>query len=107
MSGASSRGVIGSSWQRFAKDRPRVVDASVVLLLFAAAALGGTWTGTEPTGRQIASWPGVLLASVGALALLWHHAYPRTVVAVTAAASNAAGALGPSGGFPSGVVIVV
>jgi signal transduction histidine kinase len=46
------------------------------------------------TGTCGTSWPGVLLAGVGALALLWHHAYPRTVVAVTAAASNAAGALG-------------
>jgi signal transduction histidine kinase len=85
---------MNTSWQRFAKDRPRVVDAAVVLQLFAAAAVGSIWTSTEPTGQRISSWPGVLLGGVGALALLWHRRYPRTVVAVTAAASNAASALG-------------
>ncbi|WP_405886038.1 sensor histidine kinase [Streptomyces sp. NBC_01136] len=83
-----------TSRQRFAQDHPRVIDATVVLLLFAAAALGSAWSSDEPTGQRIAWWPGMLLAGVGALALVCHRRYPRTVVAVTAAAANGASALG-------------
>ncbi|MEN1883025.1 sensor histidine kinase [Streptomyces mirabilis] len=85
---------MNTSRQRFAKDHPRVMRVTVVLLLFAAAALGSTWTSAEPSGRHLTPWPGILLGGFGALALLWHRRYPLTVVAVTAAAANAANALG-------------
>jgi signal transduction histidine kinase len=79
---------------RYSQDLSRVVTAVIILLLFATGAVGSAWTSEEPSGQRIAWWPGVLLAGVACVALVWHRRYPRTVVAVTAVCGNTAGAIG-------------
>ncbi|AXG81695.1 sensor histidine kinase [Streptomyces paludis] len=81
-------------WQQYAKDRPRVVDALVITLLFGLGFLGCWVGGIGPSGERIARWPGALLEGAACLALWWHRRLPRTVVAATVICANTAGALG-------------
>ncbi|MEW1718289.1 sensor histidine kinase [Streptomyces sp. NPDC093109] len=82
------------TWQQYVKDRPRVVDALVIALLFGIGCLG-CWVGSvEPSGQRIAWWPGVLLEGAACVALWWHRRLPRTVVATTVVCANTAGAVG-------------
>ncbi|MEV0221646.1 sensor histidine kinase [Streptomyces sp. NPDC050704] len=81
-------------WQRYTKDHPRVVDAAVIVQVFAAAVLGSYVSDLEPSGSRNPLWPGVLLAAVACIALWWHGSHPRTVVVLTAVCTNAAGGLG-------------
>ncbi|TRO63172.1 MULTISPECIES: sensor histidine kinase [unclassified Streptomyces] len=83
-----------TSWQRYAKDHPRVVDVVVIVQLFAAVALGSAFTTAGNSRTNGSLGLGVLLGGIACVALLWHRSHPRTVVAVTAICGNTAGAAG-------------
>ncbi|MFI1852235.1 sensor histidine kinase [Streptomyces sp. NPDC020480] len=85
---------MNTSWQRYAKNHPRVVDTMAILLLFAASLSGTMLSSVEPFTQRIDWWPGALLAVVACTALWWHRSHPRTVVAITAVCANAGSALG-------------
>ena len=73
--------------------RPRTVDAIVAVALFACSFPGSLIT---LPGRDlgVAWWPGVLLAGVSCVALLWRRRRPRATVALTLGCAMAAAALG-------------
>lgn len=72
---------------------PRAFDAVVAVALFACA-LPGSLVTLPGHDLDLPWWPGVLLAGVACLALLWHRGRPRTTVAVTLACAAASSALG-------------
>ncbi|MGW1212834.1 sensor histidine kinase [Streptomyces sp. NPDC002499] len=74
-------------------NRPRAVDAIVALALFACSFPGSLIT---LPGRDlgVSWWPGVLLAGVSCIALLWRRARPRATVLLTLGCATAAAALG-------------
>lgn len=68
--------------QRRLRRHPRTVDAGVALAVFVCSLPGTVVTlpGHEPA---LAWWPGVLLAGVSCLALMWRHSRPRGTALVT------------------------
>lgn len=83
-----------TSWQRYAKDHPRVVDVVVIVQLHGAVALGSTFTTAADSPTNGSLGLGVLLGGIACVALLWHRSHPRTVVAVTAICASTTGAAG-------------
>ncbi|MFD7490289.1 sensor histidine kinase [Streptomyces mirabilis] len=77
-----------TDWQRFAKDHPRAVNATVVLAVFALSVVGSEWSSSKPSGERVEWWPAALLEGVACAALWWRRSHPRTVVSVTAACVN-------------------
>ncbi|MCX5329825.1 MULTISPECIES: sensor histidine kinase [unclassified Streptomyces] len=73
--------------------RPRPFDAVLAAALFACAFPGSMVT-LPGHDLRVSWWPGVLLAGVACLALLWHRDRPRTTVAVTLVCAAASSALG-------------
>ncbi|MDH6212770.1 sensor histidine kinase [Streptomyces pseudovenezuelae] len=73
--------------------RPRTVDAVVAVALFACSFPGSLIT---LPGRDlgVAWWPGVLLAGVSCVGLLWRRYRPRATVVLTLGCAMAAAALG-------------
>ncbi|MER6157834.1 sensor histidine kinase [Streptomyces sp. NPDC001868] len=71
----------------------RSIDAALVTALFACSFPGSliTWPGQ---GLGVPWWPGVLLAGISCVALLWRRGRPRTTVVVTLVCATAACALG-------------
>ncbi|MES5817918.1 histidine kinase [Streptomyces sp. RG80] len=76
-----------------AQPRPHALDAVVAAALFACAVPGSLVT-LPGHDLRVSWWPGVLLAGVACLALLWHRGRPRTTVAVTLVCAAASCALG-------------
>ncbi|WP_151481793.1 sensor histidine kinase [Streptomyces albicerus] len=81
-------------WQRFAKSHPYAIDVAIIVQVFAAAVLGSSFSALEPSGARNALWPGLLMAGLACVALLWHRSHPRAVVVLTAICGNTAGAIG-------------
>ncbi|MGW2524921.1 sensor histidine kinase [Streptomyces sp. NPDC001617] len=73
--------------------RPRPVDAVVAAALFACSFPGSLIT-LPGHDLGVPWWPGVLLAGVSCLALLWRRARPRSTVVVTLLCAMASSALG-------------
>ncbi|MGI5459912.1 sensor histidine kinase [Streptomyces sp. CA-249302] len=78
---------------RPSRTRPRPVDAVVAGTLFACSFPGSLIT---VPGRNlgVSWWPGVLLAGVSCVALLWRHGRPRATVVVTLFCATVASVLG-------------
>ncbi|MFF7473953.1 histidine kinase [Streptomyces sp. NPDC008092] len=84
---------MSTPWQRYAEEHARTVDTMAAVLLFASFLLGSEITMTaEPRPNTVG--PTIALAVAGCGALLWQRTRPRTVVAVSAAATAAAAGLG-------------
>jgi signal transduction histidine kinase len=82
-----------SSLQRRLRGHPRGVDAVVAAAVFACSLPGSVVTLPDhhPAGPW---WPGVLLAGVSCVALMWHRCRPHTTVALALACAMAMAALG-------------
>ncbi|GAB3989077.1 histidine kinase [Actinoallomurus acanthiterrae] len=86
--------MITSRW-RGLRAQLRPVDVVASLLLFACSFPGSVVGLPGSTGHLgVAWWPGVLLAGISCIALLWHRGRPRATVAVTTACAVAMAALG-------------
>ncbi|MCL8010965.1 sensor histidine kinase [Streptomyces sp. AS02] len=81
------------SVQRQLRRHPRTVDVGVALAVFVCSLPGTVVTlpGHEP---GLAWWPGVLLAGVSCLALMWRHSRPRGTALVTAVCAMVMAGLG-------------
>ncbi|WP_369191182.1 sensor histidine kinase [Streptomyces sp. R08] len=81
------------SLRRLLPRRPRAVDLVVAAALFACFFPGSRMTlpGHDP---GITSWPGVLVAGVSSLAVLWRRTLPRTTVVVTLCCAMGVAGLG-------------
>ncbi|WP_327399730.1 sensor histidine kinase [Streptomyces sp. NBC_01288] len=79
--------------QRLPRCHPRAVDLIVAAALFACSFPGSVMT---LPGRDLEApwWPGVLVAGVASLALLWRRTLPRATVVVTLCCAMAVAALG-------------
>lgn len=79
--------------QQQLRRHPHTVDAGVALAVFVCALPGTVVTlpGHEP---GLAWWPGVLLAGVSCLALMWRHSRPRVTVLVTTVCAMVLAGLG-------------
>ncbi|MFE6820962.1 sensor histidine kinase [Streptomyces sp. NPDC057690] len=66
---------------RFLHDHPRTVDAVLAALLLAAAIPGSTVT-MPGRSSPVSWWPGVLLAGVACVGLMWRRIHPRPVTAL-------------------------
>jgi signal transduction histidine kinase len=73
--------------------RPRAFDAVVAVALFVCAFPGSVVT-LPGHDLRVPWWPGVLLAGVACVALLWRRGRPRTTVAVALGCAAASSALG-------------
>ncbi|HZP54196.1 sensor histidine kinase [Actinocrinis sp.] len=80
-------------WQRYQRERPRVLDALLALLLFANA-FPGTLLGTERSLANDRWWIGVPLVGAACIALSWRRSHPRAVTGVTAACAIVTSGLG-------------
>ncbi|MFJ9372973.1 sensor histidine kinase [Streptomyces sp. NPDC101455] len=79
--------------QRLLRCRPRTVDLVIAAALFACSFPGSVLT-LPGRGLEVPWWPGVLVAGVASVALLWRHTLPRTTVVVTLCCAMAVAALG-------------
>ncbi|MGW1624630.1 sensor histidine kinase [Streptomyces sp. NPDC002172] len=84
---------MSTPWQRYAEEHARTVDTMATVLMFASFLLGSEIT-MSTESRPNAVGLTIALAAVGCGALLWQRTRPRTVVAVSAAATAAAAGLG-------------
>ncbi|MGW6905966.1 sensor histidine kinase [Streptomyces sp. NPDC054940] len=84
--------LVGNVQQQLRR-HPRTVDAGVALAVFVCALPGTVVTlpGHEPGP---AWWPGVLLAGVSCLALMWRHSRPRGTALVTTVGAMVMAGLG-------------
>lgn len=76
-----------TTWQRYAGRHPRLVEAGFLLLVYAA-------TGNQYDDGGRGWWPGLLLATLACLSLLWRRVRPGAVVAATTACAAVSGNLG-------------
>ncbi|WP_043671265.1 sensor histidine kinase [Streptomyces xylophagus] len=81
------------SLQRVLRCHPRTVDLVVAAALFACSFPGSVMT-LPGHDLEVPWWPGVLVAAVSSLALLWRRTLPRTTVVVTLCCAMAVAALG-------------
>jgi signal transduction histidine kinase len=82
-----------SSWQRRAATRPRAVEASTLLLLFALTVVSVLVTRTfMPKAPSL--WQAVALGGVACAVLPWRRRSPLRVLAVTTLCTMALGAVG-------------
>ena len=79
--------------QRLLRCPPRTVDLVVAAALFACSFPGSVMT-LPGRGLEVPWWPGVLVAGVASVALLWRRTLPRTTVVVTLCCAMAVTALG-------------
>ncbi|WP_406445031.1 sensor histidine kinase [Streptomyces sp. NBC_00631] len=84
---------MSTPWHRYAEEHTRTVDTMAAVLLFAAFLFGSEIT-MSAEDQPHAVGLTIALAAVGCGSLLWQRARPRTVVAVSAAATAAAAGLG-------------
>jgi signal transduction histidine kinase len=82
-----------TSWRRRAATRPKTVEATALVLLFALTVAGVLLTRTVMSGTP-ALWPGVALAAVGCGALLWRRDRPLYVLATALLCTLAQAVLG-------------
>lgn len=75
------------------RGRPHPVDAVVAAALFACSFPGSLIT-LPGQHLGVSWWPGVLLAGISSVALLWRHARPRTTVVVILVCAAVTVALG-------------
>ncbi|MDV7221709.1 sensor histidine kinase [Streptomyces prunicolor] len=81
------------SLQRLLRCHPRTVDLVVAAALFVCSFPGSALT-LPGRDLEVPRWPGVLVASVASLAVLWRRTLPRTTVVVTLGCAMAVAALG-------------
>ncbi|MFJ5303474.1 sensor histidine kinase [Streptomyces sp. NPDC088350] len=81
------------SLRRRLRCHPRTVDLVVAAALFACSFPGSLMT-LPGRDLEVPWWPGVLVAGVSSLALLWRRTLPRTTVVVTLCCAMAVAALG-------------
>lgn len=79
--------------QRLLRFHPRTVDLVVAAALFACSFPGRVLT-LPGRDLEVPWWPGVLVAGVASLALLWRRTLPRTTVVVTLGCAMAVASLG-------------
>ncbi|WP_405865789.1 sensor histidine kinase [Streptomyces sp. NBC_01515] len=79
--------------QRLLRCRPRTVDLVIAAALFACSFPGSVLT-LPGRDLEVPWWPGVLVAGVASVALLWRRTLPRTTVVVTLCCATAVAALG-------------
>src|SRR3954454_10734685 len=76
-----------ATWRGYAARHPRLVEAGLLLLVFAATA--NQYNEGGP-GR----WPGLLFGTAACLSLAWRRRHPRAVVAITTVCAAVSGGLG-------------
>ena len=79
--------------QRLLRCHPRTVDLVVAAALFVCSFPGSALT-LPGRDLEVPWWPGVLVAGVASLAVLWRRTLPRTTVVVTLGCAMAVAALG-------------
>ena len=42
-----------TDWQRFAKNHPGAVNATIVLAVFALSVVGSEWSSSKPSGERV------------------------------------------------------
>ncbi|MEI5525003.1 sensor histidine kinase [Streptomyces brasiliscabiei] len=84
---------MSTSWRHRAVTRPRAVDLSVLVLVFAVTVTGVLVTRAVASG-PLAVWPGIALSALSCAALHRRRSHPLTVLAVTTLCTMAVGALG-------------
>ncbi|GAA3219822.1 sensor histidine kinase [Actinocorallia longicatena] len=82
-----------TTWQDRTREHPRLADAALALLLFAAA-VPGIALKTAGVTTPGPWWPGITLAAVACAALLWRRTLPRAVTMVTISCATGQAALG-------------
>lgn len=81
------------SLRRRLRCHPRTVDLVVAAALFVCSFPGSVLT-LPGHDLEVPWWPGVLVAGISSLALLWRRTLPRTTVVVTLCCAMAVAALG-------------
>ncbi|MEH0574741.1 hypothetical protein QBA54_09645 [Streptomyces sp. B21-108] len=84
---------MNTSWRRRAATRPKAVEATALVLLFALTVAGVLLTRTV-MAKTPALWPGVALAAVGCGALVWRRDRPLYVLATALLCTMAQAVLG-------------
>ncbi|MFI6461194.1 sensor histidine kinase [Streptomyces sp. NPDC050538] len=79
--------------RRLLRCHPRTVDLIVAATLFACSFPGSMMT-LPGRDLEVPWWPGVLVAGLSSVALLWRRTLPRTTVVVTLCGAMAVAALG-------------
>lgn len=79
--------------QRLLRCHPRTVDLVVAVTLFTCSFPGSVLT-LPGRDLEVPWWPGVLVAGVSSLAVLWRRTLPRSTVVVTLCGAMAVAALG-------------
>ena len=84
---------VALAWHRFLRNRPRLIDASLALTLFALSFPGSRLSGPADLSPH-AWWTAVILTGIACLALPWRRTRPLTVAVIACTCALCAAALG-------------
>ncbi|OKK15655.1 histidine kinase [Streptomyces sp. CB00455] len=81
-------------WRQYARDHRRLTEAVLIVLLAAASGPATLYSSLPYADDQLGAMPGVPLAFLASLALVFSRRHPRAVVVVTAVCASAAAGTG-------------
>ncbi|MFJ3667350.1 sensor histidine kinase [Streptomyces sp. NPDC090106] len=82
---------MSTNWRHRAAAHPKALDRAALLLLFAVTVVGVTVTRVWAVDPPL--WPGVVLAALACVTLIWRRSHPLPVLAVITLCTVALGAL--------------